>query len=187
VMRAAYDRREVWLRGNMRPGVGLMAAAGLLAAVTLVPLATAGAAAWLMAAVACVVAIVMAGGLAVCLVAAGPRLARRGDRLEIRLAPGRIERVPLELVECIFRGTEPLEATAEGEAATPRGRVGTLVVRFAERSQQWHDRETFRPWGSWTDGHAVIDGRWCEPLTRATVERIAADLVAAKREVAGGR
>jgi hypothetical protein len=30
----------------------------------------------------------------------------------------------------------------------------------------------------------VIDGRWCEPLSREIVQRIAADLLAAKREVA---
>jgi hypothetical protein len=190
VSRDASDRREVWLRGNVRPALGLGVAAALLLAAILAGLVLAGTAAWFVAGVALVAVVALAAVTAVGLAAAGPRLARRGDALEIQLAPGRVERVPLDVVECIFRGTEPVAAgeaeSADGPEPEPRYRVGTLVVRFAERSGQWRERETFRPWGSWTDGHAVIDGRWCEPLSRETVERVAANLLIAKREVAGG-
>jgi hypothetical protein len=100
----------------------------------------------------------------------------------VRLAPGRVERVPLEVVECVFRGSERLPEQ-EGEEATRGRRIGTLVVRFAERATEWKVRPAFRPWGTWDDGHVVIDGRWCEPLSRETVERIAAALLEAKRAV----
>ncbi len=188
--RPANDRCDVWLRGNVRPAVGLGVALAMLLAVGFLIAVLAGAAAGIVAGLAVFAAVVFAAVAAVGLAAAGPRLARRGDDLEIHLAPGRVERVPLDVVECIFRGTEPVAAGEAGPAAgrepVPRYRVGTLVVRFAERSDQWRERQTFRPWGSWSDGHAVIDGRWCEPLSRETVERVAASLLAAKREVAGG-
>jgi len=181
------DHREVWLRGNLRPVLALAAAAVALAAVGLGSLVLAGAPAWGLAAVAGVAGVVLGAVAAVAAVAANPRLSRDGESLVLCLSPGRIERVPLEVVECIFRGTEPLGAAAGAAADEPRGRVGTLVVRFAERDGRWHERTTFHPWGTWADGHAVIDGRWCEPLTRETIERVAADLLAAKREVTGGQ
>ena len=73
------------------------------------------------------------------------------------------------------------ERMQEGDEATRGRRIGTLVVRFAERAVEWKARPAFRPWGTWDDGHVVIDGRWCEPLSRETVERIAAALLEAKR------
>lgn len=175
-------RREVWLRGNVRPALGLAAIVAVAAGVALTGCAAAGfgVAAWLVGAVA-VVAVAAAALLA--RAAAMPRLSRIGDHLEIRLAPGPVERVPLAVVECLFRGSEPLPDPGDDEAGA-RFRVGTLVVRFAERATEWTQRPTFRPWGTWNDGHAVIDGRWCEPLSRETVERIAADLLAAKRAAA---
>ena len=178
----AAERREVWLRGNVRPVAGLAVITIVVAAAASLGLATAGLAwaAWLVASIA---AAVLAAAAVVARAAAAPRLACTGDRLEVRLAPGRVERVPLEAVECVFRGSELLPEP-EGDEASPRLRVGTLVVRFAERASEWKARPAFRPWGTWDDGHAVIDGRWCEPLSREIVQRIAADLLAAKREVA---
>lgn len=175
------DQREVWLRGNTRPVVGLAAAVALAAAALLAVAVGAGLPLWLV--------WLSAGGagaacgtlVAIGWVAARPRLIRTGDQLEIRLAPLAIQRVPLEVVECVFRGTEPVGPGADH--AEPRFRVGTLVIRFAERAVEWRSRPTFRAWGSWDDGHAVIDGRWCEPLSRPTVERIAAALVEAKQHL----
>lgn len=183
IMEAA-ERREVWLRGNVRPVAGLAlitivvaTASGLgFAAAGLVPTA------WLVAVIA---VAVLAGSAVVARAAAAPRLERDGDRLAIRLAPGRVERVPLEVVECVFRGSEILpDPRRTGTAA--RLRVGTVVVRFAERASEWRTRPAFGPWGTWEDGHAVIDGRWCEPLSRETVQRIASALIEAKRETVAG-
>lgn len=173
---------EVWLRANPRP-------VAALAAIVAACFAVAAAAAWLAGvglaamSVGSVVAATVAGGLlAAAIAAVQPRLVRRGDELEVRLSPLAVERVPLEVVECLFRGSEPLP---EGRAdMPPRFRVGTLVVRLAERAEAWRARPTFRPWGSWADGHIMIDGRWCEPLSHETVGRIAERLLLAKREAA---
>lgn len=179
----ATHRPEVWLRGNVRPVAGAAAAVGLAAAGGVGACVAAGAAPWLAWTIGGSAALAAALLAAVAWIAAAPRLTRAGDSLEIRLAPATVERVPLAEVECVFRGTEPL---ADGPGDQPRFRVGTLVVRFAERATAWRSRPTFRPWGSWSDGHAVIDGRWCEPLTRDTVARIAAALLDAKRQACRG-
>ena len=80
-------RREVWLRGNVRPALGLAAIVAVAAGVALTGCAAAGfgVAAWMVGAVA-VVAVAAAALLA--RAAAMPRLSRIGDHLEIRLAPG---------------------------------------------------------------------------------------------------
>ena len=184
-MTRGHEHREVWLRGNTRPVAGLATLVGIAAAAILTPVVAAGAPGWLVWSILGGSVAAVAGLAAIGRAAARPRLSRAGDHLEIRLSPTAVERVPLDVVECVFRGTEPL---AEGSGdAPPRFRVGTLVVRFAERAAEWRSRPAFRAWGSWDDGHAVIDGRWCEPLSRATVERIAAALVEAKRQLTAER
>jgi hypothetical protein len=180
----AAERREVWLRGNVRPVAGLAAITIAVAAAATVGLVALGLG-WAAGPALALAAAPLAGAALMARAAAAPRLACAGDRLEIRLAPGRVERVPLEVVECVFRGSELLPEPG-GDEASPRLRVGTLVVRFAERATEWKARPVFRPWGTWDDGHAVIDGRWCEPLSRETVQRIAAALIEAKRETVAG-
>ena len=180
-MTAAPETREVWLRGNPRPAV-----AG--AAVFLVGLGAAGVAfrlsgwpawaGWTLAAAAAAGGLVVAALVAV---AALPRLVRRGAALRIRLAPLATHDVPLELVECVFPGSSPLAGAADGPA--PR-RVGTVVVRLAERAVDWRRRPTFTAWGTWDDGHVVIDGRWCEPLSVEVTRRLGQRIVDAKREIA---
>jgi hypothetical protein len=177
----AAGRREVWLRGNVRPVAVLAAITAVAAAAVVAGFAAAGLdwTAWLVGFGA---AATLVAAALVAREAAAPRLARDGDQMMVRLAPGRVERVPLEVVECVFRGSERL-AEQEGDEAIRGRRIGTLVVRFAERATEWKVRPAFRPWGTWDDGHVVIDGRWCEPLSRETVERIAAALLEAKRAV----
>ncbi len=180
---AVRKRREVWLRGNVRPGV----AVGLVSTISGVGVIAAAAAfglsSWLVGGLAVVVILALVNAGVAVWSASQPRLARADDALEVRLAPWQIERVPLEVVECIFRGSDPIVRPG-GEAESPQFRVGTVVVRLAERAKAWHRRPTFRQWGTWDDGHLVIDGRWCEPLTRDTVQGIATRLLEAKREVA---
>ena len=180
-MSGGDERCEVWLRGNTRPVAGLAAALAMVAAALVATVLGGGLPRWLGWPLAAAALAALAGLVAVGRAAGRPRLRRVGDQIEIRLSPTAVQRVPLGVVECVFRGTEPL-ATGAADAG-PRFRVGTLVVRFAERATEWRSRPSFGPWGNWDDGHAVIDGRWCEPLTRETVERIAAALVQAKRNL----
>ena len=176
-MEEAVERREVWLRANLRPvaagaalGAGLALAAIVAALVLPLPLWASAVLAALAASDALVV-VTLAWG------AAQPRLMLEGDAVAVRLAPLTVERVPLGVVECIFRGTEPINAND----GPPRFRVGTLVLRLAERATEWRQRPSFRPWGTWDDGHIVIDGRWCEPLSPESARQIAARLADAKR------
>lgn len=177
---------DVWLRGNVRPVIGLAAlvaivGGGLTAAVLLAGVAAATAwsvfAGWLVAEF--VVALLAA-------VAAQPRLVHRrrpqhGDILEVRLAPGTSHAVPLDAIECFFMGSQRLEAEDDVADDQPTHRVGTLVMRVAERAKEWQARPTFTPWGTWREGAIVFDGRWCEPLSIELARRLSGKLVDAKR------
>ena len=187
-------RADVWLAGNVRPAVGLAlvaAAAGLAAVAAQV----AAAGVWL---VWPLVGLAVGLGIAAAVLAvaaARPRLACGADALLVRLSPWRAEAVPLDVVECVFHGSQPLTGAAlehshdvgpPGGTPPPR-RVGTLVIRLAERAVGWRSRATFPPWGIWDDGHIIIDGRWCEPLSQELARSIGERLVVAKRAAAEPR
>jgi hypothetical protein len=172
------DGAEVWLRGNPRPAIVALAATAILAAVFVAAAAVARPPRWaaILAAAACSAGL---GAAAVFVwAAARPRLLRRGATLEVRLAPLRVHRVPLELVECVFPGSLPLAADT-GESAGRR--VNTLVLRVAERATAWRSRPVAAAWGTWEDGSIVFDGRWCEPLSPALAREISTRLVEARR------
>lgn len=173
---------EVWLRGNPRPALVLLALALGATAVAAAALAALHPPAWAAGLVAVACGCCLAGAAAIARVAARPRLTRRGSVLEVRLSPLRTERVPLDVVECVFPGSQLLE---EGGAAGDR-RVGTLVLRLAERAAEWRSRPA-APWGAWQDGSVVFDGRWCEPLSQPLAQGISAKLLEARREAAQPR
>jgi hypothetical protein len=182
---------DVWLRGNVRPVVGIGAVAiGVLGAAA-VAAGAAGAGATVVAILTAATVVVAAATVLMAGSAGGMRLGRRGAMLLLRLAPWRLEEVPLGIVECVFPGSQPLADGASGhpssldaEPAPATRRVGTLVIRFAERASEWRERPTFAPWGTWRDGHAIVDGRWCEPLTSDLARAIGNRLLDAKREAA---
>jgi len=119
--------------------------------------------------------------------AASARLERVGDALRVRLSPFRVHDVPLELVECFFLGSEPLKPPGSVPDDRPSQRVGTLVIRLAERAVDWRERPTLAEWGSWREGNIVCDGRWCEPLSADLVRTLTRRLVDAKRSLATAR
>ncbi|NBW86028.1 MAG: hypothetical protein EBR23_04155 [Planctomycetia bacterium] len=176
---------EVWLKGNVRPALGLAAlAVGVLAAGAGVVLMN-GPPAWVVQLAAVAGMGIAAAVSALVWSASRPRLERRDTVLRLRLTPYRAHDVPLEAVECVFLGSQPIVADAAHDADEHRLRVGTLVVRFAERATDCRERPTFGPWGTWQDGHAVVDGRWCEPLSLEVARGVSARLLEAKRQVAG--
>lgn len=177
----ASERSEVWLRSNPRPAVAGAAVVALAVAVAVAVLRAGGGPVWVWWAVA--VAAAAGGAIAVALVmtASLPRLVRRGNRLRVRLSPLAAHDVPLEIVECVFPGSSPLAGT--DSTAAPR-RVGTVVVRLAERAIDWKERPTFTAWGTWSDGHVVVDGRWCEPLSLEVTKQLGQRILEAKREAA---
>ncbi|MFM7035450.1 MAG: hypothetical protein ACKOYJ_09785 [Planctomycetia bacterium] len=186
---------EVWLRGNLRVAAVLTCAGlfldGLAVAPLLVAILGSGNATpwWIVAAVVCGASTTM---LLLAWAASRPRLVREGSTLVVQVSPLVRETVPLEIVECFFPGSTPIDAAGAatcGEHAVFR--VGTLVVRLAERAVDHRARTTFRPWVSWEDGSIAFDGRWCEPLTPARARELGEKLVVAKRSlrdaaVAGG-
>jgi len=176
--------REIWLRGNVRPAA-LLVAAALAAGTALAVLAILPATAAIARPAAIAYALVagpLVAGLA--LAAVQPRLTRRGSVLSVRLAPLVAHDVPLEFVECFFMGSHVLPGI-DGRDDLPGQRVGTLVMRIAERARAWQARPTFAPWGTWAEGAVVFDGRWCEPLSVELARRLSSRLVEAKREAAG--
>ena len=170
-----------WLRGNLRPvaGVAAIVGAGNLAGLATLAVVRPGPAWWWSAAAAGIVSAAVLATIATS--ARRPRLERVGDRLRVRLTPGRAEEVPLELVECFFMGSQVIGPAADD---APRYRVGTLVMRIAERARSWQTRPTLAAWGAWEDGAVVFDGRWCEPLSVDLARRLSGWLVEAKRQVA---
>jgi len=172
---------EVWLRGNSRPALVLLAvtsAATILAAATV---AVCRPPWWASGLVATACGVCLAGALTICWVASKPRLVRRGGVLEIRLSPLRLERIPLDVVECVFPGSLPMP----GGGTADERRVGTLVLRLAERAAEWRSRPAVA-WGAWEDGSVVFDGRWCEPLSQPLARDLSAKLLEARRQ-AGAR
>ena len=175
---------EIWLLGNVRPA-GLLVATAIAAGTALAALAVAPATRSIAGPLAITYGVV-AGPLVAGLVlaAARPRLSRRGGVLRVRLAPLVAHDVPLEFVECFFMGSHVLPAP-DGRDDVPGQRVGTLVMRIAERATAWQARPTFAAWGTWAEGAVVFDGRWCEPLSVELARRLSARLVEVKREAAG--
>ncbi len=179
-MTAAAHPQEVWLRGNPRPAAVGTVACGLAGAAAVAAAWACGTPPWALVALAAAGVVAVAFALGLLVAAAAPRLERRGDTVRVRLAPLAAHDVPLEIVECVFPGSQPLGAVAE---ATPR-RVGTVVMRLAERATAWRSRPTFAAWGTWHDGHVVIDGRWCEPLSLEVTRHLGQRILEAKRDVA---
>lgn len=181
---------DVWLRGNVRPVLGLAAVVALIGAGLMAAVFLAGGPAlgnWLVS-----LYWIGSAGLVAALAAAAtrPRLVHCVDSksenvLEVRLAPGAAHAVPLDVIECFFMGSQRLEPEDAVADDQPTHRVGTLVMRVAERAKDWQARPTFAPWGTWQDGAIVFDGRWCEPLSVELARRLSGKLVDAKRAVAG--
>ena len=184
---------EIWLHGNVRPAAGLLLAAvllaaGIVAATVVVPLST-----WLRWPVAGAAVTGVVAATALAWSAARPRLMRSGSAVIVRLSPLATHRVPLDIVECVFPGSQPLAAGSHplgGDEPAADGaadrRVNTLVIRLAERALEWRSRPVASAWGAWSEGSIVFDGRWCEPLSPAVVRGISARLLEAKRQVANG-
>ncbi|MCE9630260.1 MAG: hypothetical protein K8S94_06015 [Planctomycetia bacterium] len=176
---------EIWLRGNARPAIGLLAAALVVAGGVTTAVVFARPAAWIAWGVVAAAALLVAAAVALAWSASRPRLARRGAFLDVRLSPLAVQHVPIEIVECVFPGSQPLDADDADHEAVAGRRVNTLVLRLAERALDWRSRSVAAAWGTWDEGNVVFDGRWCEPLSPALAREISARLLEARRQVAG--
>lgn len=176
---AAPVLTEIWLRSNPRPAALLAAALVAVAVAAFAVVVAVHPPAWGLAVAAAASLAGLLFAAAFLWAASRPRLACRGDVLEVRLTPLGVQRVPLAVVECVFPGSQPLGGADE----TADRRVTTLVLRLAERAVEWRSRPVTPAWGSWEDGNVVFDGRWCEPLSPAVARDLSARLLEARRRV----
>jgi len=164
--------REVWLRANRRIVLANMLVPGLLCiAGALIgsqifgwPQST-----WLrgLGLIVCDVSLLWL--LSLLWQLSRPRLAREDGELLIYLRHGAPIRVPLEVVECFLMGYA--SSFVKGPVAE-RSHATTIVVRLAERAREWQHVDVEPSLGSWCDGHVVLRGTWCEPLSLDVVNRL---------------
>ncbi|MBW3596375.1 MAG: hypothetical protein KY475_03760 [Planctomycetes bacterium] len=111
-----------------------------------------------------------------------PRLAYEDGHLLVYLRSSTPDRVPIELVECVFLGQGPslIRASDGRESET-----ANVVIRLAERAAEWRDRETNPSLGEWRCGYVTIRGTWCERITPELVKQLNERLVAAHRRQRG--
>jgi hypothetical protein len=107
-----------------------------------------------------------------------PRLAFEDDHLLVYLRSTTPERVPIDVVECFFWGQGP------SQIRLPNGNeaeTSNVIVRLAERAQEWRDREAHASLGEWKCGYITIRGTWCERITPEVVKQLNERLVSAQR------
>jgi hypothetical protein len=98
-----------------------------------------------------------------------PRIGYRSGQVLLYLRWGSPLRVPIELVEGFLLGQGP--SYLRGAAAS-KLETATLVVKIADRAEEW-SRVDVRPnLAAWCNHYVTIRGTWCEPLNLALVERL---------------
>ena len=170
---------EVWLKSNRRAlAFGMvLPLALLLTGLAMSGLAVPVGTAWVRAAGWCLaIASLLPLGLLLRELRR-PRLAYADGELLVYLRPGAPYRVPLDVVECFLLGQGPTMLPGrEREAETVN-----VIVRLAERAEQWSFREIKPVLGNWCGSSITLRGTWCEPLDLATVNRLNARLDAVRR------
>ena len=121
---------EIWLRGNVRPALGLLAAALSVAGMVAALVGIARPPAWIAWAAVVTAALFVAAAVALAWSASRPRLARRGTFLDVRLSPLAVHHVPIDIVECVFPGSQSLEADRDDHEAAAGRRVSRGLPLF---------------------------------------------------------
>ena len=172
--------REIWLRNNAR-AVGIMALPPLAAVVvfSLVALGPLGAASpWLRAVAGLLAMLAVILLLSAVWQARRPRLAYVAGFLLVYLRPQRPWRVPLDEVEGFLLGQGPSFLPGK---RYQKAEVATLIVRLAERAEEWARIDLDPRLGTWCGHYITIRGTWCEPLSVELVNRLNARLAELKQ------
>lgn len=109
-----------------------------------------------------------------------PRISYGDGRLFFHLTSGRPEEVPIEFVECFFRGQG---SAMVRDRAGNEPEVATVIVRLAERAVDYKHRDVKAALGHWCEGYVTLRGTWCEPIDNDQLLQLNRRLVAAQREM----
>jgi hypothetical protein len=173
---------EVWIRPNQRAlYLGWIVPLGSLLCGGIVLLVGWGAAwqVWAMITAAIFICIAVITGVVLLKMLREPRVAYRDEELWLYLQATQPIRVPIDQVECFFRGQgDGLLRGANGKDTE----VATVIIRIAEAAQEWHHREVKPAFGLWCEGYITIRGTWCEPITPELMKRLNQRLVEVQRE-----
>jgi len=90
-----------------------------------------------------------------------PRIGFQNGHLLFYLRTREPIAVPLEVVEGFLLGQGPTLRPGERHRTE---QTRTIVVRLAEKAEDWARREVKPALGSWCEGYITIRGTWCEPL-----------------------
>lgn len=152
---------EIWLKPNHRAiALGFLVPGFLfvLASLLFFLLPSSGLLVWVLAVPLLVLGTVVSLSLGYHL--RQPRLSCRGDELWVYLSGANPFRVPLTIVECFFLGQTEFE-----DGPGPSVDAKNIVVRLAEKAEDWHHRDVRRNLGNWCGGYITVKGGWCEPIT----------------------
>jgi hypothetical protein len=174
----------VWVRSNRRALVWGMIVPATLALIGL------AVAAWMLAAAngqpnywllipAVLVGVGVLGLLALVREMLRPRLSYADGHLRVHLGNGPPEKVPIEFVECFFRG-QGSSMVKDHSGHEPE--VATVIVRIAERAADYKHRDVKAALGHWCEGYITLRGTWCEPIDNDGLLALNRRLVAAQRE-----
>jgi hypothetical protein len=108
-----------------------------------------------------------------------PRVGYQHGKIQIYLEGTQPVEIPVEIVECFFRGQ------AEGMLRDANGRdaeVSTVIIRLAEAAKEWHHRDVKPDLGMWCEGYITIRGTWCEPITPELMKRLNQRLIEEHRQ-----
>lgn len=161
---------EIWLQANRRPYFAPLAVSVVVAAIGGFTASSpwtvkhGGFVGWW-------IATVVAALAAVCLWLASrrPRIAFDGRRLLLRVRSGAPVAVPIELVEGFLLGKGPTFLSGQDDHRTE---TSTLVVRIAERAEEFRKVETSVRIAAWCGHYCTLRGTWTEPLSVDLVNRL---------------
>jgi len=108
-----------------------------------------------------------------------PRIGFQNGHLLFYLRTREPIAVPLEVVEGFLLGQGPTLRPGERHRTE---QTRTIVVRLAEKAEDWARREVKPALGSWCEGYITIRGTWCEPLDVDLVQKLNRQLTAARQQ-----
>jgi hypothetical protein len=165
---------DVWLRNNRRVfafAMVLPGTVGLLSLFLAIGPLDAGPVSRALGWVVAALSVVCLGALSWQL--SRPRLAARDGDLLVYMRWSGPVRVPLEIVEGFLLGQGPSRIAGKGRREME---TATVVIRLAERAEQWARVDVDPLLGNWCGHYVTIRGTFCEPISVDLVNRLNARL-----------